>query len=97
MGRELSAEETRSRFQSAVWRSFWELVKNLDAYIYLEQAHIPIYEIFGGMGRNDFTEQQLRIPPNPNIQWVWLPSAGHYLPHECPVEVAKVVNMLGVS
>ncbi len=85
------SEETRSRFNPEVWDSFWESVKIFDAYTYLEQSRIPIYEVFGGMGRNDFTEQQLRIPPNPNIQWVWIPNAGHYLPHECPAEVAKVI------
>ena len=86
------AEKTRNRFQPEVWHDFWESVKNFDAYAYLQHARISIYEVFGSMGRNDSTEQQLHIPPNPNIQWVWVPNAGHYLPHECPVEVAKVVG-----
>ena len=84
------AKKTRNRFQSEVWHDFWESVKNFDAYAYLEHARIPIYEVFGGMGRNDLTEKRLRIPPNLNIQWVWVPNAGHYLPHECPAEVAEV-------
>ena len=88
------SEGTRNRFQSKVWHDFWESVKNFDAYAYLQHASIPIYEVFGGMGRNDLTEDKLRIPPNPNIQWVWVPNAGHYLPHECPTEVAKVVGIL---
>ena len=83
------AKETRSRFKSEIWHDFWESVKNFDAYTYLEQAHIPICEVFGGLGRNDLTKQKLRIPSNPNIQWVWISNAGHYLPHECPVEVAE--------
>ena len=91
------SEETRSRFKPEVWNSFWESVKNFDAYTYLEQAHISIYETFGGMGRNDLTQQQLRIPSNPNIQWIWVPNAGHYLPHECPAEVAEIVGTLRVS
>ena len=90
------AEGTRNRFQSEVWHDFWESVKNFDAYTYLQGASIRIYEVFGGMGRNDLTERQLRIPPNPNIQWVWVPNAGHYLPHECPAEIAKVVGTLRV-
>lgn len=88
------SEERRNRFQSEVWHDFWESVKNFDAYTYLQHASIPIYEVFGGMGRNDLTEQKLRIPSNPNIRWVWIPNAGHYLPHECPIEVAKVINNL---
>ena len=86
------AKETRNRFKSEIWHDFWESVENFDAYAYLERACIRICEVFGGMGRNDLTKQKLRIPSNPNIQWVWIPNTGHYLPHECPVEVAKVVN-----
>ena len=88
------SERTRNRFQSEVWHDFWESVKTFDAYAYLQEARIPIWEVFGGMGRNELTEDKLRIPPNPNIQWVWIPNAGHYLPHECPTEVAKVVGIL---
>ena len=84
------SEEIRSRFKRKVWNNFWESVTNFDAYAYLEQARIPIYETFGGMGRNDSTEQLLRIPSNPYIQWIWIPNAGHYLPHECPTEVAEI-------
>lgn len=84
------SEETRNQFQSEVWHNFWKSVKNFDAYAYLAHACIPIYEIFGSMGRNDLTQEKLCIPPNPNIQWVWVPNAGHYLPHECPAEVAEI-------
>ncbi len=90
------ANTTRSRFQPEIWNHFWESVTDFDAYTYLQQADIPIWEVFGGMGRNDLTEKKLRIPPNPNIQWVWIPYAGHYLPHECPAEVAKVAGTLRV-
>ena len=86
------AKTTRSRFQPEIWNHFWGSVTAFDAYTYLQQAGIPIWEVFGGMGRNALTEKKLCIPPNPNIQWVWLPHAGHYLPHECPAEVAKVIG-----
>ena len=88
------AKTTRSRFQPEIWSHFWESVTDFDAYTYLQQADIPIWEVFGGMGRNALTEEKLCIPPNPNIRWVWIPHAGHYLPHECPAEVAKVVSTL---
>lgn len=81
---------TRNRFEQDIWSSFWSSVKDFDAYKFLERSSIPIYEVFGGLGRNDTTEMKLRIPPNPNIQVIWIPNAGHYLPHECPAEVAKV-------
>ena len=42
------------------------------------------------MGKNESTEQDLRIPNNPNIQMLWVPNAGHYLPHESPAEVAEL-------
>ncbi len=82
--------ETRSRFEQSVWENFWSTVKEFDAYTFLENASIPIYEVFGGMGRNETTEKKLRIPPTPNIQTLWVENAGHYLPHECPAEVAKI-------
>lgn len=84
------SEKTRNRFRPNVWESFWTSVQDFDAYVYLEQSCIPIYEVFGGMGRNELTEQKLRIPPNPNIEVIWVPNAGHYLPHECPAEVAEI-------
>lgn len=84
------AEETRNRFKPNVWESFWTSVKEFDAYTYLEQAGIPIFEVFGQMGRNELTDQKLRIPPNPNIQLIWVSNAGHYLPHECPETVAEI-------
>ena len=90
------AKTTRSHFQPEIWNHFWESVTAFDAYTYLQQAGIPICEVFGGMGRNDLTEKKLRIPPNPNIHWIWVPNAGHYLPHECPAEVAKVINNLNL-
>ena len=86
------SEGTRNRFQSEIWHDFWESVKNFDAYTYLQHASIPIYEVFGSMGRNDLTEDKLRIPSNPNIRRVWIPNTGHYLPHECPAEITKIVG-----
>ncbi len=84
------AEETRNRFKPNVWEGFWTSVKDFDAYSYLEKACIPIYEVFGGMGKNESTEQKLRIPSNPNIQLIWVSNVGHYLPHECPESVSEI-------
>ncbi len=87
-------EETRSMFETDVWNRFWTTVREFDGYSYLENASLPIYEVFGEMGRNELTEQKLRIPPNANIQIVWLQNAGHYLPHECPASVAEICQSL---
>lgn len=81
---------TRSRFKAAVWNSFWNSVREFDGHSFLENASIPIYEVFGEMGKNEYTEQKLRIPSHPNIQIIWVPHAGHYLPHECPAAVADI-------
>ena len=88
------SEETRSRFHPDVWNRFWTTVREFDGYSYLETSSIPIYEVFGEMGRNEFTEHKLHIPPNPIIQIVWLPNAGHYLPHECPEAVAEICQSI---
>lgn len=84
------AEKTRNRFKPNVWESFWTSVQDFDAYVYLEQSCISIYEVFGEMGKNKLTEQKLRIPPNPNIEVIWVPNAGHYLPHEYPEVVSDI-------
>ena len=82
------SEETRSRFAPQIWEHFWQSVQRFDAYSYLQNARIPILEVYGAMGRNDRTEGKLRVPPNPCIEWMWVPNAGHYLPHERPDAVA---------
>ena len=81
---------TRSRFKPDVWNSFWNSVREFDGYSYLENASVPIYEVFGEMGKNEWTEQKLRIPSTPNIETMWISNAGHYLPHECPAAVADI-------
>lgn len=86
------SQKTRTRFEQNVWESFWTSVREFDAYAYLEQAQIPIFEVFGEMGRNESTEKFLRIPNNPNIHWKWVQNAGHYLPHESPAEVAEICS-----
>ena len=80
---------TRGRFAPQVWSAFWRSVEQFDAYAYLEGATIPILEVYGGMGRTRRTRRALRVPENPNIEWVWIAGAGHYLPHERPDEVAR--------
>ncbi len=83
---------TRDRFISRVWKNFWTSVRDFDAYTFLENSKIPIIEVFGEMGRNESTEEKLRIPQNPNIRLNWIPNAGHYLPHECPQEIAAICS-----
>jgi pimeloyl-ACP methyl ester carboxylesterase len=88
------SEATRHRFDPDVWEAFWASVQQFDAFAYLETVQIPIREVFGGMGRNQATKQKLRVPDNPNIKWVWIEDAGHYLPHERLVEVAAICTDL---
>lgn len=84
------SDDTRSRFMPIIWQGFWDTVTTFNGYNYLKEASIPIYEVFGDMGRNDETEHLLNIPSNPYIHVKWIPDAGHYLPHERPEEVAKI-------
>jgi len=86
------AERTQGRFGPGMWERFWESIARFDAYDYLLNARIPVTEVFGAMGRIDSTERNLFVPANPNIEWVWIPDAGHYLPHERPDEVAEIVR-----
>lgn len=84
------SDETLSRFNPSIWQQFWKSVTTFNGYNWLEEASIPIYEVFGEMGRNDETEHFLHIPLNPYIHIKWISDAGHYLPHECPMEVAEI-------
>jgi pimeloyl-ACP methyl ester carboxylesterase len=84
------SDETRSRFKTSIWQDFWDTVTTFNGYKYLKGASIPIYEVFGEMGKNDETEHLLDIPPNPHIHVKWIPNAGHYLPHERPKEVTEI-------
>ncbi len=81
---------TRERFIERVWGSFWGSVREFDGWTFLENAKIPIYEVYGELGRHESTEELLRIPSNPSIHIRWIPSSGHYLPHERPIEVAEI-------
>ena len=86
------SDETLSRFSTSIWQDFWYSVTIFNGYNYLKEASIPIYEVFGEMGRNDETEHLLNIPLNPYIHSKWIPNAGHYLPHERPMQVAEICS-----
>ena len=84
--------ETVSRIDPRVWRGLSESVGCFDAWPYLQRAKIPILEVYGDCGRTADAERLLAIPDNPRIATVWVPGAGHYLPHERPREVAEIIN-----
>ncbi len=86
-------DATRARFALALWDHFWASVERFDARDYLARASIPIVEVYGARGRYPDAERNLDVPARPNIRWVWIESAGHYLPHECPQEVAGICRL----
>jgi len=87
--------KTRRRFPGHVWRHFSDSVASFDGFGYLQGADIPICEVYGDMGRTSSSLESLRIPDNPQIEIVWIPAAGHYLPHERPAEVAEICARFG--
>jgi len=68
----------------------WESVECFDGLAALRAARMPVVQVFGQMGRTDAAERLLSVPENPGVRAVWLPSSGHYLPHERPAEVARI-------
>lgn len=84
------AEETHERFGAGMWERFWASLERFNAYEYLQTVKIPIVEVYGTLGKRDSAERMLFVPANPHIEWVWIPGAGHYLPHECPGDVARI-------
>ena len=91
------SDETRSRIRTSIWQEFWGTVETFNGYSYLQEASIPIYEVFGEMGRNHQTEHLLDIPSSAYIHVKWIPDAGHYLPHERPKEVAEICTTFFTS
>ena len=85
--------ETKSRFSDIDWQSFWESVKAFDAEDFLKQTDVPIWQVYGALGRTDASERYLRVPNRENIFWHWVNRAGHYLPHECPERVADICRI----
>jgi pimeloyl-ACP methyl ester carboxylesterase len=80
----------RGRFKPGIWEAFWQTLQAFDGLPFLESASIPVIEAYGEMGRTERTFERLLIPPNPHIKVRWIPSAGHYLPIEEPVEIAAL-------
>ena len=78
----------REGFGPGLWAHFWASVERFDAAPYLARATIPIWEVYGGMGQRPGAREALAVPERPNIHELWIPDAGHYLPHERPREVA---------
>ena len=81
---------TRTRFNPVIWEHFWNSVDRFDGGPHLENAAIPVWEVYGELGRTDSTLGELHIPQKPNIRLRWIADAGHYLPHESPAEVAAI-------
>ena len=87
-------EKTVRRYRADVWSALGQSVGDFDGFPYLQEAAIPIVEVYGEMGKSAETEALLYIPPNPRISLIWIAGAGHYLPHEKPEEVADICARL---
>ena len=89
------SQRTIDRFAPKAWQSFWDSVIEFDGTACLQEARIPVLEVYGEMGRTPDSVSMLQVPPNPAIEWAWIPNAGHYLPHERPADVAAAcVDMI---
>lgn len=87
-------QATQQRFRPDIWGGFWDSVGALNMYGFLKNASIPIVEAYGDIDRKRATPADLQVPPNPHIEWVWIPDAGHYLPHEKPAAVANLCEAM---
>jgi pimeloyl-ACP methyl ester carboxylesterase len=85
-----NAERTRARVPAEHWAHFWSSVEAANAHDVLTHARVPIVEVYGALGRRATTQAALCVPASPWIRWAWIPEAGHYLPLECPTEVAAI-------
>lgn len=83
-------ERYRKRVPEAQWNEFWSTVETFDGSEHLSCLEIPILEVYGTAGRNENAQQLLNVPRRANIEWRWIEGAGHYLPQECPEELAAI-------
>ena len=58
----------------------------------LETTPVPVLDIWGDRGLPPPNRSVMRIPDRPNIELVWIASAGHHLPTERPNEVADAID-----
>ncbi|MFH1477601.1 MAG: alpha/beta fold hydrolase [Verrucomicrobiota bacterium] len=84
------ATATRARFATAVWNNFWASVQAFDAAPILARMAMPVFEVYGSMGKTEATRGILAIPDRSNIKICWIADAGHYLPQERPADVAAI-------
>jgi pimeloyl-ACP methyl ester carboxylesterase len=89
------AARTTQRFDPAVWNGFWASVERFDGLPFLRSARIPVVEAYGALGRTAAAVERLLVPNRPTLSWVWVPEAGHYLPHERPDAVARLCAEAG--
>lgn len=86
---------TRARFAAAVWDNFWASVQAFDAAPILARIAVPVFEVYGGMGKTGATRGILAVPDRSSIEICWIADAGHYLPQERPVDVAAICMRAG--
>ena len=66
--------------------------KKWDGYDFLSSTDIPILELYGDRGRERPGLDKLYIPERDNIEFHWMENVSHYLPIECPREVAQLCD-----
>lgn len=81
---------TIARFATVVWNNFWASVQAFDAAPILARIAMPVFEVYGSMGRTEATRGILAVPDRSNIEMCWITDAGHYLPQERPADVAAI-------
>lgn len=84
------SEAVRSRFVPELWKYFWTSVQQFDGLDFLQKTELPVWEVYGEMGKKADANDRLSVPNRSNITWVWIPGAGHYLPHERSDQVVDV-------
>lgn len=88
------SDRTIRAFRPATWQAFWKSVERFDGRPCLRDAGIPMFAVYGDMGRTCSTESMLMTPANPAIRLFWIADAGHYVPHEKPLEVAGICTQM---
>jgi len=80
----------RTRVGPRKWRRFWRSVQEFDGSRILAELRIPVFEVYGSIGRRSGTRKALGVPDGPHIRWFWIKDAGHYALYEKPQAIAAI-------
>jgi pimeloyl-ACP methyl ester carboxylesterase len=90
--REELRKPVMSRWTPEQVKEFATIWRHWNGYELLNQARMPVLELWGDRNQPHPSRAAMQIPEHANIELEWVEGASHFLPQEHPTDVAKAVN-----